>query len=78
MATDDKQLINELITLAGAVAERRKVTIARIGRLVADDNKFFTRLANGADCTTQTYFRVKRELQRLQADAPRQRSKRVA
>lgn len=49
----------ELVTLAQEFARRRRISLARIGLLAANDGKFFDALLKGGDVRTRTYAKVK-------------------
>jgi hypothetical protein len=51
---------DRLLLTARTFADARGLSLARVGTLVANDGKFFTRLAAGRDCTTGMFDKTLR------------------
>jgi hypothetical protein len=53
----------ELLDAAGSYCRRHKITLAKLGKIVMNDHRFFTEMRDeNRGCTVDTFQRVMREL----------------
>lgn len=53
-------LREKLLKDASAFCAEREISLARLGKLVVNDGKFFARISDGGDCTTGVYERFQK------------------